>query len=312
MLSEYAVDPVAIGADWQIFKDLIDRFGADKGRLISRLPTKWEKKVIRAAKKAGVPDVRMSSIVERLRQSKHKVVDFHRAAAYDDKVDWIGNALREHGTRPFKAIICNAGKAVCVEAVEPDDCSDTHPLFRAITSCDVTRTADQIADSLHTLTEVSKHVDIVDPYFDLRPGKGNYLATLVSLLKRLKGASDRTKVIRIHFRNHDTRPSAEILARDGSAKLKKCLPLGYSIEFYAWSEKRGGEDFHDRYILTELGGIMIGAGISVAGPEESVAFVSLNFEHAQRLRSRFSDGSTVYNRVGSAVRIREDGSSELF
>jgi len=51
MLSEYAVEPAAIGADWRTFKDLIDRFGADKGRLISRLPTKWEKKVIEAAKR---------------------------------------------------------------------------------------------------------------------------------------------------------------------------------------------------------------------------------------------------------------------
>lgn len=310
MLSEYAVDPAAIGADWRTFKDLIDRFGADKGRLISRLPTKWEKKVIQAAKEAGVPDVRMSSIIERLSQSKHKVVDFHRA--YDHKVDWIGNALREHGTRPFKAIICDAGKAACAEAMEPDDCSDAHPLLRAATSCDVTKTADQIAVFLHTLTAVSKHVDIVDPYFDLRPAKGKYLATLISLLARLAGAPGQTKAIKIHFRDHGTRPPAAILARDGSAQLKGLLPSGYSIEFYAWSEKLGGEDFHDRYILTELGGIMIGSGLSSDGPEESAAFHLLNFEHAQGLRSRFSDGSTVYARVGSAVRIREDGSTELF
>jgi len=157
MLSEYAVDPAAIGADWRTFKDLIDRFGVDKGRLISRLPTRWEKKVIQAAKEARVPDVRISSIIEQLSQSKHKVVDFHRA--YDHEVDWIGNALREHGARPFKAIICGAGTAACAEAMEPDDCSDAHLLFKATTSCDVTRTADQIADSLHTLTVVSKHVD---------------------------------------------------------------------------------------------------------------------------------------------------------
>ncbi|MGR3482132.1 hypothetical protein [Salipiger marinus] len=178
MISEYAVEPATIGADWRTFKDLIDRFGADKGRLISRLPNKWEKKVIQAAKEAGVPDVRMSSIIERLSHSKHKVVDFNRA--YDHEAEWISNALREHGTRPFKAIICDAGKAACAEAMEPDDCSDAHALFRAATSRDVTRTADQIADALHAMTAVSKEVDIVDPYFDLRPGKGNYLDTLGS------------------------------------------------------------------------------------------------------------------------------------
>lgn len=310
MLSEYAVEPAAIGADWRTFKDLIDRFGTDKARLISRFPTNWEKKVIQAAKAAGVPDVRMSSIVERLRFSQHKIVDFNRA--YDYAADWINNALREHASRPFKAIICDAGKPACAETMEPDDCSDTHALFGAPTSRDVTRTANQIADALHTITAVSKEVDIVDPYFDLRPRKGNYLATLVSLLARLAGEPGQTKAIRIHFRDHDTRPSAEILARDGSTQVTGLLPPGYSIELYAWSEKHGGEDFHDRYVLTDLGGIMIGAGLSADGPGESTAFTLLNFEHAQKLRSRFSDGSTVYTRAGSAVRIRDSGSAELF
>src|SRR6056297_680944 len=153
MLSEYAVEPATIGADWKTFKDLIDRFGADKGRLISRLPTKWEKKVIQAAKEAGVPDIRMSSIIERLRNSKHKVVDFNRV--YDSEADWIKNALCEHAARPFKAIICDAGKATCAETIHPDDCSDGHALFSAATSCNVTRTADEIADALNAFAAVS-------------------------------------------------------------------------------------------------------------------------------------------------------------
>jgi len=310
MLSEYAVEPAAIGEDWRTFKDLIDRFGADKGRLISRLPTKWEKKVIEAAKEAGVSDVRMTDIVERLRNSKHKVVDFNRT--YDHDAAWIDNALREHAARQFKAIICDAGKAACAEAMEPDDCSDAHALFGATTSCDVTRTADQIADALHTITAVSKEVDIVDPYFDLRPTKGNYLATLISLLARLAVDPGQTKAIRVHFRDHDSRPSPEVLARDGSARVGGLLPPGYRIELYSWSARQGGEDFHDRYVLSDIGGIMIGAGLSADGSGESAAFTLLNFEHAQGLRSRFASGSTVYTRVGSAVRILDDGSAELF
>lgn len=57
---------------------------------------------------------------------------------------------------------------------------------------------------------------------------------------------------------------------------------------------------------------MIEAGLSADSPGESAAFTLLNFEHAQRLRSRFAYASTVYTRIGSAVRIRDDGSTELF
>lgn len=308
MLSEYAVEPAAIGADWRIFKDLIDRFGADKGRLISRLPTKWERKVIQAAKDAGVPDVRMSSIVERLRDSKRKVVDFRREYAHE--ADWINNALREHAARPFKAIICNAGKSACPEAIHPDDCSDAHPLFGAATSRNVIRTAEEIAGALNIFTAVSDEVDIVDPFFDLRPNEGNYLAPLVSLLALLGGGPWPSKVIRIHFRDHDSRPPSELVAKYGAAQIKGLLPPDYSLELYAWSEI--GDDLHDRYVLTNLGGIMIGAGLSADGPNETAAFALLNFEHAQGLRDRFADGSMVYARVGSAVRLLANGSFQLF
>lgn len=114
--------------------------------------------------------------------------------------------------------------------MEPDDRSDAHPLFGAMTSCDLTRTVDQIAHALHAITAVSKEADIVDPYFDLRPTKGNYLATLVALLARLAGHPSQTKAIRIHFRDRDTRPSSEVLARDGSAQVRGFLPPGYHIE----------------------------------------------------------------------------------
>lgn len=103
MLFEYAVEPQAIGSSWQTFLYLIEKFGFDRGRLISRLPGKWEKKVIQAAKEAGVPDIRMASIIERLRNAKLAVVDLNRP--YDSEKSWIENALTEHGRAPFHAII---------------------------------------------------------------------------------------------------------------------------------------------------------------------------------------------------------------
>ena len=309
MLSEYAVDPAAIGADWNTFKDLIDRFGADKGRLISRMPKRWERKVIQAAKDSGVPDVRMKSIVERLHVAKYKVVHFNRA--YDHEAVWIDNALREHEERSFRAIICNDVANVCTEALSPDDCSDDHPLFSAPISQDVARTPDDIAGALVLLAAVAQEIDIVDPYFDPRPGKGDYIGPLKSLLTMLSSLAATPKVIRVHFGSHDSRPPSELLARDAPAQTKGLLPRGYCLELYEWSEVPGGEDLHDRFFLTEVGGLMIGAGLSAEGPAETATFTLLDVEHAQRLRSRFSATSTVYTRVGSVVRINADGTAEL-
>ena len=309
MLSEYAVDPAAIGADWRTFKDLIDRFGADKGRLISRLPRKWQKMVKKAAENARVSDVDFKRIIELLSDSKRKVVNFNRT--YENDADWIDNALREHKVIPFKAIICDDGSATCTEAMQPEECTDGHPLFGAAASLSVPKTADGIANALYPIVEVSKKIDIVDRYFDLRPEKG-YLDPLTSLLAQLTASSKQQKVIRIHFGYHHSRPSAQDLAEDKSTQIGNLLPTGYCLELYAWSMKDNGEQFHDRFVLTDLGGIMIGAGLSTLPSAPSVNVGLLEFNHAQELREKFADGSNTYKREGPAVRIRDNGAIELF
>lgn len=38
MLHEYAVEPQAIGSSWERFRYVIEKFGFDRGRLISQFP----------------------------------------------------------------------------------------------------------------------------------------------------------------------------------------------------------------------------------------------------------------------------------
>lgn len=309
MLSEYAVEPAAIGADWGTFKFLIELFGTDKGRLISRLPKKWEKKVIEAAKEAHMSDIRIASMTERLRNSRLKVADFRRT--YEPESSWIENAVREHGIHPFRAIVFNEGEKPCEEAVVPDDCSSEHELFSAPISRDVIRTADEIADALVPLAAISREIDIVDPYFDLRPAKGRFVPPLQSLLAKL-AALGPAKVVRIHYKTHVSRPPDNIVAQNAPGLTNGIIPPGFSIELFEWDEIPGGEDFHDRFFLTDVGGLMIGAGLSAAGAAENATFTLLDIDHAISLRSRFLATSTVYARVGSAVRLDDSGNAVLF
>lgn len=309
MLWEYAVEPEAIGSDWKTFKDLIDRFGSDKGRLISRFPIKWEKKVVQAAKAAGVPDVRMSSIVERLRNEKHKVADFCRD--YDHASDWIDNALREHGGQPFRAMICESDARGCGEALKPDDCSDAAPLMITPVSQDFTRESADIAAPLIMLAAAAKEIDLVDPFFDLRGTNGDYQGPLMALLAGLAATPVSPKNIRIHFRTHVSRPPSPLLAQDSAARTAGAIPPGFTIELCEWEQIQGGEDLHDRFFLTDVGGAIIGAGFAATGGAESVTFSLLEYAHVQQLRSRFVVGSTVYNQVGSTVRLDSNGSAVL-
>jgi hypothetical protein len=49
MMYEYAVEPQAIGTNWQTFRYVIEKFGFDKGRLISEFPKHWFRDVYHAS-----------------------------------------------------------------------------------------------------------------------------------------------------------------------------------------------------------------------------------------------------------------------
>ena len=308
---EYAVEPAVIGKSWAAFRDLIDRFGSDKGRLISGMPEEWRKEVFQVAVAAGVGEMDKTRILESLKPDKtrHKVVCFQRG--YNTTLNWVDNALREHQNEPFRAIICSREENGCEEALSHDDCTDDHPLMDTPRSKNIIRTPEKIVEALLPIARVSKEIDIVDPYFDHRPGRGHYIETLKTLLESLAKSKGRVKSIRIHYAAHDSYPPAIEIAKSWNRLARNVVPEGYSLELHGWSEHTRGEDLHDRYFLTDIGGIMVGAGFSAEGPEQTALFTLLDYRDVQELRERFSPTSIVYNKVGSTVRIDSKGAKIL-
>ena len=60
------------------------------------------------------------------------------------------------------------------------------------------------------LTFAAKEIDIVDPFFDLRPLNGDYVGPLSALLAKLAAAGCEGKTFRIHYRS--TRLDCELHA----------------------------------------------------------------------------------------------------
>ena len=302
MHSEYAVEPEAIAASWETFKDLIDRFGADKGRLISDFPGgKWKGNVMEAAKAADIGEAKISTIEVYL-QDRSKFANFGRN--YDFKHSWINNTLREHGNKPFRAIICVSNAINCDEAVHPGSCMEKNPFIDTPRSRLVERTPDKIAESLLTIAKMAKEIDMVDPYFsikcDIEPNQ-DYFSPLKELILKLEKAAVSPKLIRVHY-SKCKQPVDNI----GTENIKKFLPKGYRLKLYRWKQIKGGEHFHDRYFLTDIGGIFVGAGLSATKSAQTANFLLLDYCHSQELRSRFSAGANVYKQVGKHIRIDSD------
>lgn len=309
MHHEYAVEPAAIGSSREMFLYLIEKFGFQEGRLISQFPKTWAKQVHEAAKAAGVPDVARTMITEKLRQKK-QIVLIRTGREFDSALQgWLESALASHAERPFRAIIAQDERSEN-EVLSLVELDGDHPLMAVPRSREVPRTAEDLAEACSLLLRTARQIDLVDPYFDLRNVGGDYRGPLEMMMRLLHTAGRKNVIMRIHYRDHDSRPSQDDILCNAGKWVNGIIPDSYELRLYAWKEHEKGEDLHDRYLLCDRGGLMVGAGFAASGAQESATLTLLNDAHAEELRSRFT-GSSVYAQVGGAVRIKANGETEL-
>lgn len=303
MLHEYAVEPHAIGSDWHTFRYLIDKFGFDRGRLISRFPKRWFRDVYSAS--AGFTDMQRKYMEEVLAQAKkHKVVRSGRP--YDPSLGgWLDNALAQHDVAPFHAIIAETnptGREVVLEASNVDEFD---PLMVSPHTWEVARVGAVLADAISPMLRSARTVLFVDPFFDIREAR--YQETLRACLEIVRSSNAEGACCEIHYRDHDTRPPLAMVEREAHRWVGGIIPDGMSIALFAWREKAGGEDFHARYLLTDVGGISVEAGFSAEGSHQNVLLGLLALDFALAKLEEFERGSTVYDLVEPILEIAADG-----
>lgn len=310
MHHEYAVEPAAIGSSWEIFRYVYEQFGFEQGRLISRFPKKWERLVIEAALDAGIGDLARTKLVEKLKQGKRTTL-IRTGRVYDPTLgNWTENALASHATRPFRAIVTNADRPE-EGIISLDQLDAAHSLMLAPRSCNIPRSAADLASACHLLLLAARQIDLVDPYFHLGIGGEDYSSPLEEMMGTLRAAGKENVCVRIHYTTHGRHPGQSAIRQDTQRWVRVNIPTGYELHLYAWEQRTDGEDLHDRFLLCDCGGMMVGAGFGASGPNESAIFTLLDDSHVQKLRERFAASATTYMQAGRGVRVKSNGDAEF-
>jgi hypothetical protein len=300
---EYAVEPEAIGSNWENFRYLIEKFGFDRGRLISRFPKKWEKKVIHAAKAAGMREVHLASLVEKLKYAKQgKFLDLGRP--YEHALGWLENAIEQDEHQPFHAIVATEKNAndsiICIDEVDED-----HALLKRNRDIKVARTGEEIAKTLAPLLWSAKTVLFIDPYFDVSNSRNR--ETLKCCLETFATNVPRSLRCEVHFGDMDNNVSTEVIEREATNWLVGVIPDGMSVIFYAWNKKENGENIHDRFLLTQKGGVKLGGGFIANGNHQTVNISLLDFDFCECEHANFKIDATVYDLSEPVVEVFSDG-----
>ena len=263
MINEFAVDP-ELFRNWKDVRYLTENFGVSKGRLISRYPKKWEQLVRQALdgestyKALGpVDDNTHMRVVEKLVSLKDKMQT--RIHEWDDTLGWLDNTEREGVRRPFHAVLTSSARETDDHILNFNDFDEGNPFWKVERERVVKRTAGHLAAAVAPLLKIARVLVFVDPHFD--PYKRRACAALKAYLeaavtKRGSGTKLEVTEFLTAFRSEIREYEAEC-----NRNLPSLIPLGTAITIRRIKSMDDGDEMHNRYILTDRGGIRLAWGL---------------------------------------------------
>ena len=297
---EFAVDPELFDDEktWQFF---LQQFGLERGRFISEFPKHWPLKVLDYCEKAEIPDVAKQRLIQRLQDLKFSaggLLDCSRK--YTGKVSWIKNALAENHCKTFRAIITDRECDATDNTLHTDGLVDTEPRWNVPRQDKISRTPEALADCCDVLLSQSREILFADPYF--YPDQPRFVNTLTHFLKTLEARKRQRFRIEYHLTcrpgdNSNPQSWCDLFRADCEKCLPKQIPSGMKITFFVWDDKGGGERFHARYVMTELGGITFDSGLD-SGHDDTTDVTLMDPHLRKKGWESFQEETAAFELVG--------------
>jgi len=64
------------------------------------------------------------------------------------------------------------------------------------------------------------------------------------------------------------------------------LSAGITLHFRRWAELPGGEKLHNRYLISDIGGVILGVGLDAGSPDETDALNLMDLGHFLKRRDQ--------------------------
>lgn len=286
MFYEYALEPGAI-TSWDSARYFLDAFGPWKGRLLSQYPKDWVKQLLGSL---TCGDSQKKAIAERLESAKKNKVFFRRAGtSYDGTIPWLDNARREHARQAFHAIVaCSASSEEYV--LDASELDERHPKWKVDAGKLVSRQPAVYIQALELLLIASSAIIVVDPYF--RADHADKVLPLTALCSRICG---KIETVQVHL--GDTLGYA-LAMQHAERALPSCIPAGMKVSLHYWKRRLGGERLHNRYVLTDVGGVQFGDSIEKGARGEHDRVSILEEVTRAKLWEDYAGPQLAYDRGG--------------
>ncbi len=301
MIHEYAVDPDSLSSFNEIWQAL-EQFGVAHGRVLVQCPKKWW----------GIVKMNLELAASTLHPAEYKALEercfrlkesrkmiFRKNLKFDGEKPFLQALEAEHADRPFQAAVqLQPGGGSSIPVLSRFDLHEGNPLWKVRRSAAVERNADALANVIAPLLRISADFLFVDPYFAGKPQDYQSLVRMMQVVAERQIALQR---IEVHTGTKGTR---EFILDKCRTSISSRLPAGIEIKIFQWKERDGGERLHDRFVLTDRGGVLSTYGWDSGEPGQTTE-VSLLDEDSYLLRwQQYQRETSAFNLIGEPFIIK--------
>jgi hypothetical protein len=299
MIYEYALEPEMVATcSGRHTQGLYFReFGPGKGRLVSRYPKKWAKRVWDAF--CGGNDMDRKRLEEILVRLKGSMVKRKNCQWDEGGRSWLKNVLHEHERFPFFAIMARNNPGNRPEIFTENDITrgEDLPKWDVPHGIIVNRKIEEMAAAVEMMLTLCRWVKFVDPYFSF--AKKRHVKSLSAFLailgkKRPVGPPEEIEI-------HTSGEGASIDHLKES--FEEIIPAGLTITLFQWQEKPGGQRLHNRYILTDLGGVAFLHGLDTGAEGEADDITRLDRKPYQSHCREYDPTDPAFDNASPPLRI---------
>jgi len=260
MIYEFAIEPalaVAWAKDQKDFEYYYEKFGLGQPRIMSEFPKlkNWRKQFKQASQ--GVQDLELERITAFFSLLVERRI--HREGyTYDGNISWLENAETEHGRYRFQAILASENPRHHAQVLASRTIA-SHPLWKVEEQNVCPRTANDLACLVSAMIVNCGAVYFIDPHFGAENARHRRpLAAFLMEMVNNRHCRSPLPCIEVHTSD---KAEAGFFKDTCMENLPGIIPAGLSVKLKRWKERTGGPRLHERYILTELGGVKVGPGL---------------------------------------------------